>query len=633
MSISGAKCLIDVLRSDAFQVPDFQRDYSWRQEHWEEFWADVRKAKQNERLFLGAVILLKEPSADSGTSEEFIDTGQPEEVSSSTWSVVDGQQRIATLSIFLVALRNVIRHAIHDAKRRAVLPVFADATAILDDTVKEKLQRRQFRDVNEVLEHPCGGGTPKPRLRLNKKDEVVFEEKVFRSKEANFEAPLAQNAQLVVKCFDFFLKKIVDVANVSDGMKALHELINQVNAIDVIKVVVDEDDEAYEVFESLNAKGEQLSAADLLKNRVLTECLTKFDREEAVRKWDELASMIEHSRFDLVDFIFFYWGAFYDDKPSTKGLYKAVKRKMQEGLTPLELLNGLKESAEPFTDWTRKTRVFPTSNREDDPWAECNSMAYRALYPSMLRIQRQSTTVTDWAARASCNFLVRTISIGGQSVKRAESAFQAIRRKVREDDPIDDVALKTEIRKIFSEWGVDDELFSDKLRGTIKDNKKARYVLSKMHYCSAAKDHCLSEDVHLEHVLPQSPKDHWSGFMVHVPGADGDVDEVDGFGGTHRQWLEQIEPWIYQLGNMALLDKANNSYVGNKPMSKKIEVLDAYHADTRPQGTSIQLTTDIVESYQNEPESEQWVRAKIKKRTQSLVEKYALKIWPNEHDD
>lgn len=213
---ANLKSLLDVLGRPGTQyvIPVFQRVYSWTEQQCEQLWNDMLQANDEKTMhFMGMLITLHEES--EGTIE--------------LSSVIDGQQRLTTLTLMLVALRDALRAQGSEA-----------CVAKADEIDATYLQTSQ---------HEC-------KLLLSEQDRVMLEHLVLGS-----EAPEdPDESSFLLDNLEFFRGRM------GDGETALLNLLPALEALAVIAVELEGDDAPQQVFESLNAKGKPLSTTDLIRN-------------------------------------------------------------------------------------------------------------------------------------------------------------------------------------------------------------------------------------------------------------------------------------------------------------------------------------------------------------------------------
>jgi len=196
-----------------YKIPLFQRAYVWGKKHWETLWDDLidLSKKNNNKHFFGSLVTVEE-NVNSGVIE---------------YLLIDGQQRLTTIFILLAALRDKAQKSEDDLAKEIEYDYLFNG--FRNKNVKFKLQPTQVQGDRQCFEKIIQGG----ELNENNKDNKIRQ------------------------AFDFFnkalLKEDIDLTAIVDGLRIVHIELN-------------DNDDPYKIFESLNATGEDLSQADLVRN-------------------------------------------------------------------------------------------------------------------------------------------------------------------------------------------------------------------------------------------------------------------------------------------------------------------------------------------------------------------------------
>ena len=242
----------------SYRIPQFQRPYAWRVEQWDALWDDVRAIanrindpRASEGLlphFMGAIVL-----QDRNDEVPFDEARRV--------LVVDGQQRLTTLQLFLKAMQNAFAFSLSDTGRAGQID-----TLLLNDsnrTGNDNLNQTKIRQSNLL-------------------DQSEFQEVIRNS--MNDQRP----SRSIANAYKHFQGKITawlneDVANVHVRAEALYEA-----AIDYLKmatVTLDPGEKPHLIFEILNTRGESLMQADHIKNTVMYEANVVDDEQKARKLW------------------------------------------------------------------------------------------------------------------------------------------------------------------------------------------------------------------------------------------------------------------------------------------------------------------------------------------------------------
>ncbi len=249
-----------------YRVPLFQRDYSWKEENWEDLWQDILVIYNNPNSshYMGAIVL-----QNSGTSDK-------------EFTIIDGQQRLATLSIVAIAVIEKIQKLVEREKDKAANQERQD---ILKRTYLSDRDPRSLRYSSKII--------------LNENNNDFYQSNLINLRKPLNTRALLKSDQLLWQAFQYFsnhLEKLQQV--VRDGEKLAEFLTNAIaQRLLFIQINVEDELNAYTVFETLNARGIELSSTDLLKNYLFSLFRGPDDLQEAQRQWRRIVNTVQMERF------------------------------------------------------------------------------------------------------------------------------------------------------------------------------------------------------------------------------------------------------------------------------------------------------------------------------------------------
>lgn len=290
-----------------YLVPRFQRDYSWSQEQWEDLWEDISDLQEEEH-YMGYIVL------------------QRSKEDKNTFHVIDGQQRLITLSILVLSAMKKIQDLI-------------DSGTDVDDN-KKRMEGFRSDFIGSLSRTTL---TPYNKLTLNRNNDQKFT-KISGDLTELIHRKLTKTNKLMSDCFKFFNDKITQ----QSGEQIVSFIEKTADSMLFTKIVVDNDLNAYKVFETLNARGVQLSTPDLLKNylfsQVVKDNATIDDNElDAMdEKWSEIVSELGEENF--TDFVRYYHNANYP-LATKKKLFGCIRDNIQQSNEALNYLNNLSKYA------------------------------------------------------------------------------------------------------------------------------------------------------------------------------------------------------------------------------------------------------------------------------------------------
>lgn len=279
-----------ILGSGTYIIPRFQRPFSWGKDHIEEFWQDTTSDIKKD-YFIGSFVIYNMPN--------------------NSYGVVDGQQRLTTITVALCAIRDKYKELGHDDAANGVHPLIV--TRDLDNA-------EQF-----VLKAETSYPYFQTQIQSFEKDdeeiEIGTEEKALRDAYEQL-CRYVDLGVLQAKAQDKDEAKSKVAAK-----KWLDQIRDKLLSLKVISITLDNQDDAYLIFETLNTRGKDLTAADLAKNHILRLIPAKGkDLDRAKDHWRDIQINLEEAKksIEVTTFLHHHWLSRY---PFTteKLLYKAIK--------------------------------------------------------------------------------------------------------------------------------------------------------------------------------------------------------------------------------------------------------------------------------------------------------------------
>lgn len=540
------------LKNQTLIVPHHQRSYSWEEKHVQDLLDDITIAKDaNEpEYFLGSIVTMEN------------EQGSPR--------VVDGQQRLATVTILMAKIRDYF--ATHKDDRRAQLidSGYLQSQGLVD------LERR-------------------PKLQLNIEDNSFFESRILApmgDEKRNVEPSKYSHAKLVeaAGCIERYIGQITQGPNATDHLTDLVSYLT--NNVKVIWVSVSDDVNAYKVFETLNDRGLSLAISDLLKNYLFGRA---HDRLEQVQEhWSTMLAHLEslEERDLIVTYIRHLWCS-KEGIVREKRLYPDIKQKIRTRSNTLDLSHQLASNARIYSAILDPGEEFwgeygPKCREHMQTLNFFRMSQIRPLVSAVLDefsaqdIQETLRSIVAWGVR----FMI-TGGVGGGTLEKYYSEkAQAIRKgKIEDADNLRE-AMRTVVPT--------DKEFRESFKiAKVSKQYLARYYLRALEQQRAGEDYPElipnpnKEVVNLEHILPRNPSGSWDHFEEH---------ERDAF--------------VNRIGNLAIMGRDLNEGAANASFSVKKSVY---------QNSSFQLTSDIAEY-------DKWDVIHIEERQEKLAD-LAVGAW------
>lgn len=474
-------------------IPRYQRTYSWPKEKAEEFYEDFieESAKAEDNLaFLGTILFA---ISEDGSLE-----------------VIDGQQRLITITLFLAALRDVLSKSIRSA----------DALIAADHLQKKIKITSTFGSSYATSENN------RYKLRVGLEIEDIFKTMVYdQCPDIRTVKPKNAAEKKVFDAYTFFNKQLKDTLarpglHSEQQLKLADRILSKINAIEYIDIRVTNKEVAYNLFESHNAKGVALAKTDLIKNYYFGR-LTGSDAEKNKKmdEWDSLISEFSDNTSNMLpDRFFYYMLQSYEGNFPSNNLYRRIKPWMvnhQSFFTTLKknirLMVDLKNAD---TDDREINRIL-TALSEKMRVNQCFIFLlclYRnqeklspSIYKKIFQLVEDFTYIYSGVTKSPGHALEKVYS------KHAEALENALEEYGKDISKIDKEKitgrllkeLRNDLQELAPNYGVFLEAFSD-LSYTSRTNKIIiRYTFEKieLHYSKGAV--LLGDGFTLDHIIPQ----------------------------------------------------------------------------------------------------------------------------------
>lgn len=583
---ADAKGLKFLSMEGKIKVPFFQRTYVWTEENWEELLNELLNEKKINN-FLGAIILKQLPSA----------SGEPKQL-----EVIDGQQRLTTLSILLKALY---------------------------DSFSEEVKKNSESDVMSILRYrkDYTSSAYEPRIEHSHVDQEAYK-KVF---EENLDLQeIRDDVHLILRCYKYFIEKF---KNMDEEKRKwlLNKILNPENKMLVV-IDLDEKDDEQAIFDTLNTAGVRLTVAEIVKNAIFKRAIELSDKEKAIRlyehTWKETFLKDEETlryweterttgrlKRDNLQILLHYIGVikrFYDpDKHSLVELSKLYK----EELKKIDSIEKLKEFINEIVEYAKiyKERIL-TFYRDylfsfEDSITRLlhilEELEISTFHPFLLYVfkeyQGKEDKIKEILGKLE-KFIIRNMLAKVESVKNYNKLCKQF---------IDDLSnLDNKLNEI--PW--------DKVDSGLKNisSREAKLLLFWIELHRRYKGNYDEKELKyvytLEHIMPVKWEEHWDFDKVPHP-KNNELSPEE-----QKQDRNQKIKW---LGNMTLLKSNLNKELQNKDFKTKMEGVGGKKG-IKDYATLSITKDDIVSPYYNGDKT--WDESKIEKRTEKLKDEMK-EIW------
>lgn len=553
-----------------FEIHPPQRRFKWNKPQIDQLWTDITKAQSDKRdsYFLGTLLL-----APTGPGKV---------------SVIDGQQRLTTLSLLLAVLRDQCWE-------------FPD------------LQERA-RGIQRLIARVDHDGRPVGALvvTLQEADNGVY---VRLAKEHGATSgPIAARGRLQ-SAVKRLKEHVLNHINVPDPKESLRDLCEYVQSnLRFLPIEVQSEGDAYLVFDTTNTRGLRLTTSEALKARLAT--IAREDRDLAdylIKKWNEVASNLEarigftDPKAEAIDAMDDYLHSIWSAKEGYAAK-RTLDRQIASKLKNPALIRQFVEDLETYLDSYLAVRAPSGKSWLNEDLKDLRNLNKQS-FCFLTMVQKHAANRFEEAVSLTLSLQIRNITIGPQQANVFEKDWPEWAILVREGQT--DLAFD----QIRSQM-IDDEDFKSRFADeAVVSPSTARHLLRRLDHTSRPGSGVQPMDVELEHILPKS--------------VVGQLTDGKSLTKNVRQWIkdlgykvpgtpegrlklgEELTSSLNVLGNQALLNFVENRRARDLPFADKKNLY-------RKQ--DIELTKALTTRMR-------WGPSQIRARQKKLASR-AVQTWP-----
>lgn len=511
-----------------YVIPRFQREYSWTKLELNTFWDDIihqinitKSVLGTNDYFIGALVLVGDDSKDE------------------IFNVVDGQQRLTTITILFSALTQILK------------------------------------DIDDGLSKSCYSyvegkdGDFKPFFKLENENPKPFLQRRIQNieKEADY-SPNTEEEDNLLFAYDFFFKKLkddnlrADFTSVGLNVKTfkyvdlLKIVRDQVLNCETIFITVDNERQAQTIFETLNAKGKDLETIDLIKNKIFNLLEEEHPTDFAKDTWKKIKVTLQEReyRVNISTFFRHFWISKYEFLTEDR-IYSSFQKKVKENKT--EYKKFLKELLESSQDYLKITSPIDLDWKEQESREIYFSLKalndfrvaqHRPLVLTFIKLYKSKLiNINDLRKNIETieKFHFLFTAVCSMRASGLESIYSKASRDFRAETD------KTKVKKLIS------ELF-DKLRKKIppldlykskfeelvftnkvtKDKRLIQYIFSKLESKLRATTELKTFNITLEHIEGQKNDAAWVSKIGNLIPLSGEINSKMGDVGFQKKLIE-----------------------------------------------------------------------------------------------
>lgn len=533
-----------------FLIPVYQRYYSWETEQCSRLWNDIvdMQKKKKDGHFVGSIVNIAEQAMPTGVQK---------------YMIIDGQQRLTTLSLLLIALRDYAEEHPEDGTNARCID-------------------------NMLLKNEYEDGDERYKLLLTETDRELLKSLVEKK-------PISDSGlSRILSNYNFFVRKI---ANMELQPKDVYEAIGK---LQIVNITLDRNvDDAQAIFESLNSTGKELSESDLIRNYVLMGLEPSEQRYVYEHMWRPMELLFDYEKQDSV------MDRFFRDYLTMKTTHIPKIDRVYEGFKAYhlncEFSTIRKLCADLLTYATYYTNMV--FRRSDKPvlkslYSDIGDLRMEVAFPFLLKVHNDCTegviTEDDLIEIIKmCISYVFRRSICAIPTNSLNKTFATLRNAIKTGDYMNSIKAFFVLRDDYKEFPDDEKFEKAFVSRDIYNMRSRNFILSHLeNYRNKAP--IIIENYTIEHIMPQNsnPRDEWKTML----GAN---------------WKEVQKTYLHTIGNLTLT--AYNSEMSDNPFMVKMDMEGGFKE------SALRLNAYLVKLTE-------WNEQHIKERAKLLAEK-AEQIW------
>ncbi|PDW17369.1 GmrSD restriction endonuclease domain-containing protein [Helicobacter pylori] len=490
-------------QNNQFVIPIYQRLYSWKKEQCEQLWDDIIKTGGNDQIkghFIGSILYVRD-----------------DDTHSSPLLIIDGQQRLTTITLLFIALRDHLND---------------------EDEFLEKFSREK---IESYLINSDKDGDKKFKLILSESDKDTLLSLIDENKRKPSELSLKIMENF--KLFEKWIRKNTD--KLETIFKGLEKLMIVWIALEKGK------DDPQLIFESMNSKGIELTQTDLIRNYIVME--TEVEKQEDFYNgyWRAMEEDFKQNETLFNQFVRHYLTIKTREIPNINKVYEAFKRYQQErGIETETLLQDLQKYCGFFCQIAFKKEADKDLNKALSFLVD---LEMDVIYPLLLELysdykdgvlsKQDFIPIIALTESYLCRRAVYRPGSGGLN-----KVFASFTKKINKDQYRESIkAHFLSLEKTTGKFPKDSEFKDSFITIDFYHFKKNKYFLERLENFDT-KEPVDTQKCNIEHIMPQTLTPEWQ------------KDLGENFEAIHEKYLHTI-------GNLTLT--GYNSEYSNKPFKEK----------------------------------------------------------------
>lgn len=535
-----------------FVIPIYQRTYSWTKKQCEQLWNDIIKVAKDESIpghFIGSIVYIEEGIYNVSSVNQLL--------------VIDGQQRLTTLSLLLNALANSLESRNPE-----------------EEKVKNKILSYYLINKEEEDEE-------RYKLILTQTDKPTFNSLID-----GMDIPKEYSPR-IIENYEFFQTKIS-----KSGLKPEQILIG-IQKLFIVDVSLDRNyDNPQLIFESLNSTGLDLSQADLIRNYILMGQKPEAQKNLYIKYWYPMETSYGYeygSYFDrfMRDFLTIKTGSI----PVMRDVYQEFKKFLNSEIE--KGMEAIVSEIKYFSDLYIKMAFADSDDRElDEAFSDIQDLKVEVAYPLSLQIfndfHNNIISKSDFVEiiRAVESYVFRRVIVGIPT-NSLNKTFANLYKEIIKDNYLESFYAALQLKDSYRRFPTDVEFRRELKVKDVYNFRNTKYLLRKLEN-HGRKEKVNVDDYTIEHILPQNKK-------------------------LSSEWKEMLGENAENIQKQYLHTICNLTLTGYNPELSDRPFIEKRDMDGGFKDSPIRLNRDLAKL-------DQWTESEIIKRGESISE-LATAIW------
>ena len=506
-----------------YQIPRFQRDYSWQEDHWEDLWLDILETLKEggePAHYMGYLVL---QSSDDKQH-----------------NVIDGQQRLTTISLIVLAvLKNIQR--------------------LIQNKVEPDNNKRRMEQIRQTYIGYLDPVTlvSRSKLSLNRNNDNYFQTYLAPLPDVVPQRGFRASEHGLRKAFQWYEKRVWSHVKESNdpGVSLARFVEGMSDKLFFTVITVTDELNAYKVFETLNARGVRLSATDLLKNHLFSILHSDDKHEHELKnledRWESIIGRLGSESFP--DFLRTHWNSRNVMVRQTE-LFKTIRNHVRTREEAFTVLRNMEEDVDAYlgltdpegSDWPSGIKYYAATLK-----------MFRVRQPfSLLLVAKRLFSESDFESliRACVVISFRYNLIGNHRTGDQEKIYSGMAVKIASNKIKSAHETLLGMKDIYPDDHHFHQAFAARSIRTstnTRNRRVVRYILAQLEKNQTQKVIDFdSKTFNIEHIFPRNPEQGWHDFSE-----------------------EHDETMVDRLGNMVLLETSLNRNSGNAVWAEKQPIL------------------------------------------------------------